>query len=88
MRKVQTTPYYEVTPFIDVALEDEIYEAEKHLLLGTKESAEVLARTLYGWYKQDQVHTAPTYIARAYFGYFYWETLERHRARWMYSCSS
>lgn len=52
-----------------MALEDEVYEAEKHLLLGTKESAEVLARTLYGWYKQDQVHTAPTYIARAYFGY-------------------
>jgi len=51
------------------AQEDEVYEAEKHLLLGTKESAEVLARTLYGWYKQDQVHTAPTYIARAYFGY-------------------
>ncbi|KAF8249435.1 DUF410-domain-containing protein [Wilcoxina mikolae CBS 423.85] len=49
--------------------EDEVYEAEKHLLLGTKESADVLTRTLYEWYKQDESHTAPTYIARAVFGY-------------------
>ncbi|KAF8539764.1 hypothetical protein BDD12DRAFT_836346 [Trichophaea hybrida] len=49
--------------------EDEVYEAEKHLLLGTKESADVLTRTLYEWYKQDETRTAPTYIARAVFGY-------------------
>jgi hypothetical protein len=29
-----------------------------------------LARTLYEWYKQDETHTAPTYIARAVFSYF------------------
>ncbi|KAI5854813.1 hypothetical protein BZA05DRAFT_392648 [Tricharina praecox] len=51
------------------ANEDEVYEAEKHLILGTRESAEVLARLLYEWYKQDEAHTAPTYIARAVFGY-------------------
>ena len=49
--------------------EDEVYEAEKHLILGTRESAEVLARLLYEWFKQDEAHTAPTYIARAVFGY-------------------
>ena len=38
MRKAQITPYCEVAPFVDVALEDEVYEAEKHLLLGTKTS--------------------------------------------------
>ncbi|KAA8911097.1 hypothetical protein FN846DRAFT_792471 [Sphaerosporella brunnea] len=48
------------------AQEDEVYEAEKHLILGTKESADVLARMLYDWYKENpEVHTAPNYIARA-----------------------
>ena len=46
-----------------------MYEAEQHLILGTRESAETLARLLYEWYKQDDAHTAPTYIARAVFGY-------------------
>lgn len=49
--------------------EGEVYEAEKHLLLGTAHSAEVLANLLYDWYKNDAPHTAPSYIARAVFGY-------------------
>jgi hypothetical protein len=53
-----------------VLLEDEVYEAEKHLILGTRDSADVLARMLYDWYKEDpEVHTAPTYIARAVLAY-------------------
>jgi len=51
------------------AQEDDIYEAEKHLVLGTRESPDVLARMLYAWYTEDEPRTAPNYIARAIFSY-------------------
>jgi hypothetical protein len=51
------------------AAEEEVYDAERHLLLGTAKSAETLATLLYDWYKDDEPHTAPSYIARAVFGY-------------------
>ncbi|TDZ13137.1 Golgi to ER traffic protein 4 [Colletotrichum spinosum] len=51
------------------AEEHDTYEAEKHLLLGTKDSAEVLASMEYAWYKEDDSHTAPHYAARAVLPY-------------------
>jgi len=51
------------------AEEHEPYEAERHLLIGTKESAEVLTKMEYEWYKQDESHTAALYAARAVLPY-------------------
>lgn len=50
--------------------EDEPYEAERHLILGTKDSPEVLARLEYDWYSEDEEpSTAPLYVARAVLPY-------------------
>lgn len=51
------------------AEEHEPYEAERHLLLGTRDSAEVLTKMEYEWYKEDDSHTAATYLARAVLPY-------------------
>lgn len=51
------------------AEEHETYEAERHLVLGTKDSADVLTRMEYRWYKEDEAHTAPIYAARAVLPY-------------------
>ncbi|EFW99623.1 duf410 domain containing protein [Grosmannia clavigera kw1407] len=51
------------------AEEHEAYEAERHLVTGTKESPEVLAHMEYDWYKQDDAHTAPLYAGRAILPY-------------------
>ncbi|KAI1809124.1 DUF410-domain-containing protein [Poronia punctata] len=51
------------------AEEHEAYDAEKHLILGTKDSAEVLARMEYEWFKEDEAHTAPLYAGRAVLPY-------------------
>jgi hypothetical protein len=51
------------------AQEHEPYDAERHLVLGTKESAEVLTRMEYTWYREDESHTAPLYAARAVLPY-------------------
>ena len=50
-------------------LDHEPYEAEKHLAFGTKDSPEQLAKLEYGWYIQDDSHTAALYAARAVFPY-------------------
>lgn len=50
-------------------LENEPYDAEKHLVLGTPESAETLARLEYEWYTNDDAHTAAIYASRAVFPY-------------------
>ncbi|EPS41172.1 hypothetical protein H072_4883 [Dactylellina haptotyla CBS 200.50] len=47
------------------AREHEPYDAEKHLLLGTKDSCVVLTNLLYTWYTQDEPSTAALYISRA-----------------------
>ncbi|KAI9810990.1 MAG: hypothetical protein M1827_005722 [Pycnora praestabilis] len=47
----------------------EPYDAERHLALGTKDSADVLARLEYDWYTEDESHTAALYAARAIFPY-------------------
>ncbi|KAL9945228.1 hypothetical protein D7B24_002350 [Verticillium nonalfalfae] len=51
------------------AEEHEAYEAERHLVLGTRDSAEVLARMEYAWYKEDESHTAALYASRAVLPY-------------------
>ena len=47
----------------------DVYEAERHLALGTKDAPETLARLEYTWYAQDESHTAALYAARAVFPY-------------------
>ncbi len=49
--------------------EREPYDAERHLALGTNDSAECLARLEYDWYTEDDSHTAALYAARAIFPY-------------------
>ncbi|KAI1438707.1 DUF410-domain-containing protein [Xylaria sp. CBS 124048] len=45
------------------------YDAEKHLVLGTKDSAEILARMEYEWFKENDAHTAAHYAGRAVLPY-------------------
>jgi len=45
------------------------YEAERHLVLGTKESPEILARMEYKWFTEDDSHLAAHYAARAVLPY-------------------
>jgi hypothetical protein len=49
--------------------EDELVEAERHLVLGTQDSAEVLAKLEFSWYKEDAASTAGQYAARAVLPY-------------------
>jgi hypothetical protein len=42
----------------------EPYDAERHLIIGTKDSPEALAGLEYSWYASDDSHTAPLYAAR------------------------
>lgn len=51
------------------AEEHETYDAERHLILGTKDSTLILTRMEYDWYKEDEAHTAPLYAARAVLPY-------------------
>ena len=52
-----------------IYVEDETYEAERHLALGTQDSAEILAKMEYDWYTEDDLHTAPLYAGRAVLPY-------------------
>jgi len=47
----------------------EPYDAERHLILGTKDSPEALTTLEYAWYTSDESHTAPLYVARAILPY-------------------
>ncbi len=61
--------------------DNEGFEAEKHLLLGTKESPTILAQFMFEWYKEDEIHKAPIYAARLVFGYlFYYRIRECKKA--------
>ncbi|PKS10820.1 hypothetical protein jhhlp_002577 [Lomentospora prolificans] len=51
------------------AEEHESYDAERHLVLGTKDSPEILARMEYKWYKEGDSHLAAQYVARAVIPY-------------------
>ncbi|KAK9453698.1 hypothetical protein V1511DRAFT_472327 [Dipodascopsis uninucleata] len=47
-----------------------VYDAERLLFVGTKESVVVLTDLLYEWYSEDPyAETAPFYLSRAVFGY-------------------
>lgn len=48
----------------DTITELEPYDAERHLVLGTKDSPEALANLEFAWYSADDSHTAPLYAAR------------------------
>lgn len=49
--------------------EGEAYDAERHLLLGTTESAPILATLHYRWYATDSPHLAPLYASRSVLPY-------------------
>ncbi|SMR57003.1 unnamed protein product [Zymoseptoria tritici ST99CH_1E4] len=51
------------------AEEGEPYDAERHLTLGTSDSASVFADMEYEWYSSDEPSTASHYVARAVFPY-------------------
>lgn len=51
------------------AEEGEVYDAERHLTLGTSASAQVLSDMEYEWYASDELSTAPHYAARAVLPY-------------------
>ncbi|CAD6501749.1 BgTH12-01998 [Blumeria graminis f. sp. triticale] len=52
-----------------LAEEHDVYEAERHLTLGTRDSPEVFAKLEFEWYLQDDSHTAALYAARVVFAY-------------------
>lgn len=56
---------------------DDAYEAEKNLLLGTKESAPVLGKLLYEWSQEskDKPHDAALYLSRGVLGYLATENI-------------
>jgi golgi to ER traffic protein 4 len=56
-------------PFYADEIEDEVYSAEKHLLLGTKSSPPILAKLLYDYFLENSPHTAGIYISRAVLPY-------------------
>ncbi|EED12514.1 DUF410 domain protein [Talaromyces stipitatus ATCC 10500] len=51
------------------AEENEPYDAERHLILGTTDSAETLAKLEFEWYTADDAHTAGIYASRAVIPY-------------------
>lgn len=51
------------------AEEGEVYDAERHLTLGTTDSAQTFADLEYDWYASDELSTAPEYAARAVIPY-------------------
>lgn len=51
------------------AQEGEVYDAERHLTLGTSDSAQAFSDMEYTWYASDEPSTAPFYAARAVLPY-------------------
>lgn len=68
-RSSDHSPHFCVLLTIVISIENEPYDAERHLALGTLESAEVLGRLEYDWYTHDESHTAGLYASRAVFPY-------------------
>lgn len=55
---------------VKFTIADEAYEAEKHLLLGTKDSPAVLAKLLFEWFQESEDYQrAPQFLSRAVLGY-------------------
>ncbi|KAF2755978.1 DUF410-domain-containing protein [Pseudovirgaria hyperparasitica] len=51
------------------AADDETYDAERHFLLGTRDSPVALSTLEYEWYTEDEPSTAPLYVSRAVLPY-------------------
>ncbi|KHN95792.1 putative protein family UPF0363 [Metarhizium album ARSEF 1941] len=51
------------------AEEHDTYEAERHLLLGTRDSPQLLFNMEYAWYKEGDAHLAPHFAGRAVLAY-------------------
>lgn len=51
------------------AREGDVYDAERHLVLGTSDSAQTFADLEYEWYASDEPSTAPLYASRAVLPY-------------------
>lgn len=51
------------------AEEHDTYEAERHLVLGTKDSPEILTKMEYTWYREGEPHTAALFAGRAVLPY-------------------
>lgn len=51
------------------AEEHDTYEAERHLIIGTRDSPEILVKMEYAWYKEGEAHLAPQFAARAILPY-------------------
>jgi hypothetical protein len=58
-------PSVQLTTFV----EGDAYDAERHLVLGTADSAPVLASLHYTWYRRDQPHLAAIYASRSVLPY-------------------
>lgn len=56
---------YPLTIRLSHKTENEPYDAERHLILGTTDSAETLAKLEFEWYTGDGAHTAGIYASRA-----------------------
>ena len=54
---------------LTLVAEGEVYDAERHLLLGIAPSAPILARLHYNWYRTDSPHLAPLYASRSVLPY-------------------
>jgi len=52
-----------------VSTDLEPYDAERHFILGTQDSASALSSLQYSWYEADDSHTAPLYCARGVLPY-------------------
>lgn len=62
------------------AAADEAYEAERHLLLGTRDSPAILAKLLFEWFLEaDDIERAPQFLSRAVFGYLSIENIRDAR---------
>ncbi|KAI4598873.1 hypothetical protein KJ359_002287 [Pestalotiopsis sp. 9143b] len=70
------------------AEEHETYDAERHLVLGTKDSAEILAKMEYEWFKEDDSHTAALYAGRAILPYLLTANLRAANTAYRYFASS
>lgn len=53
------------------AEEGDVYDAERHLTLGTSDSAQCFSDMEYEWYSSDEPSTAAYYAARAVFPYLH-----------------
>lgn len=71
--KVRCRRLYITKPILIIqfplSLENEPYDAEKHLIIGTTDSAETLAKLEFEWYTGDESHTAALYASRAVIPY-------------------